>query len=473
MNYPTKMGKNFQTLNKKKMKIKLFQNFSPASKEAWLEQAKKDLKGADFEQQLVTQSAEGFPIYPYYSSEDTVESQWVKAYDNRLNTPSDIPEASARHWVNAVEVTGVDESSINLEIKQVLDHGAEGIILSPSGTQEWDVVFDGIILPYISVWLKPEGDVRHILEGFSSWLKRQGKDKTAMRGGILWDPLHVGFEKPIEMAQQFELAKRIFHWFADYPHFKSLCLDGTVYHNAGATAVQEIGYGLAALVELWDGLTERGIDAQSLFSDLHILTAVGSDYFMEIAKLKTLRIAVHQLAALYRAAILPEDLPLFAMTSTWSKSEQEPHNNLLRNTTEAMAAIIGGCQAILVNSHNPYSSDAFSKRMARNISTILKEEAYFDKSLDPAAGSYYVESLIHTLYQESFALLKKIETEGGWAKLYLQRQIQREVKAVRNQRLLRLTQERIFPNEAVPNSLFEEEYQLKACSHFSMINPSA
>jgi len=91
------MGKNFQTLNKKKMKIKLFQNFSPASKEAWLEQAKKDLKGADFEQQLVTQSAEGFPIYPYYSSEDTVESQWVKAYDNRLNPPSDIPEASARH----------------------------------------------------------------------------------------------------------------------------------------------------------------------------------------------------------------------------------------------------------------------------------------------------------------------------------------------------------------------------------------
>src|SRR5690606_41103816 len=88
-------------------------------------------------------------------------------------------------------------------------------------------------------------------------LKRQGKDKTAMRGGILWDPLHVGFEKPIEMAQQFELAKRIFHWFADYPHFKSLCLDGTVYHNAGATAVQEIGYGLAALVELWDGLTEK------------------------------------------------------------------------------------------------------------------------------------------------------------------------------------------------------------------------
>src|SRR5690606_40325557 len=131
----------------------------------------------------------------------------------------------------------------------------------------------------------------------------------------------------------------------------SLCLDGTVYHNAGATAVQEIGYGLAALVELWDGLTERGIDAQSLFSDLHILTAVGSDYFMEIAKLKTLRIAVQQLAALYQADILPEDLPLLAMTSSRSKSEQEPHNTLLRNTTEAMTANIGGCPAKLSNLH--------------------------------------------------------------------------------------------------------------------------
>src|SRR5690606_31591717 len=140
----------------------------------------------------------------------------------------------------------------------------------------------------------------------------------------------------------------------------------------------------------------RGCDKEEVFRDLFLLTAVGSNYFMEIAKLKTFRVIGTQLALLYKVDLAPRDLHLFAESSYWSKCKTEPYNNLLRNTTEAMSAIIGGCNALIIEPHDKYSQSpqGFSKRMARNISSILKEECYFDKVIDPAAGSYYIENLV-------------------------------------------------------------------------------
>src|SRR5690606_34482783 len=102
--------------------------------------------------------------------------------------------------------------------------------------------------------------------------------------------LRTGFDQPIKIEEQIEEVELIHQLFKPFPRFKSICLDTSVYPHAGGTAVQELGYGFAALVELWDGLTEKGAKAEDLFSDLFIYTAVGSDYFMEIAKLKTFRI---------------------------------------------------------------------------------------------------------------------------------------------------------------------------------------
>lgn len=456
------------------MKSKLFQNFSPASKQAWTDQAKKDLKGSDFDKQLVSMSLEGFPVYPYYALEDTAVTQWIKAYDNKINRAQDVPGEAARHWVNAVEIVGEDEASINSEIKLALQNGADGLILSLSQELDLDKLFDGVLLPYISVWIKPAEEIIPVLENFAGWLGQQASTSD-IPGGIIWDGLRVGFDQAVQIEEQIDRVAFIHRLFSSFPNFRSICLDSSVYQNAGGTVVQELGYGLAALVELWDGLTERGIAPEALFSDLLVFTAVGSDYFMEIAKLKTFRIALHQLAKLYQVDLLPEEMLLFATTSHWSKSVDEPYNNLLRNTTEAMSAIIGGCNVLFVAPHDQRSDtpQAFSKRMARNISTILKEESYFDKAVDPAAGSYFVENLIHSLYEESVTLLKKVESEGGWWKLYAGHQIQKDVKAMRNLKFQQLIQgdvKKIGTTEHISDStlphLSEEDYQLKACSHF-------
>ena len=457
------------------MKHKIFQNFPSADKQAWVDQAKKDLKGGDFEKQLVTIAMEGFPVYPYYAAEDTADTQWIKTYDNRINPISDIPGESARHWINAVEVLGKDEAALNKEIKLLLENGADGLILSLSEGLDLDKVFDGVLLPYISVWIKTSGDILPVVEAFAGWLGRQDLNVSDLKGGILWDGLRLGFDQSIQIEEQIDRIAFIHQLFASYPLFKSICLDSSVYPNAGSTAVQELGYGLAALVELWDGLTGKGIKPEALFSDLFVLTAVGSDYFMEIAKLKTFRIALHQLAKLYKVDLLAEEIQLFASTSRWSKSFDEPYNNLLRNTTEAMSAIIGGCNALFVAPHDQDldTPAVFSSRMARNISTILREESYFDKAVDPAAGSYYIENLIHSLYEESLKLLKNVESEGGWWKLYANHQIQKEVKVMRNikfQQLIQGETKKVGIAERTPDNTFthfqEEDYQLRSCSHF-------
>ncbi|HLW20865.1 MAG TPA: methylmalonyl-CoA mutase family protein [Cyclobacteriaceae bacterium] len=462
------------------MKDKKFQDFPKADKQAWIDQATKDLKGDDFEKQLVSMAIEGFPVFPYYAVEDTKETQWIKTNDNRINPASDIPGNPPRYWTNAVEVAHEDPVVLNEEIKLVLQNGADGLILSLSEKTDLDTIFKDVLFPYISIWIKPTEKPYTSLKFFSDWLQLQGLEPNAIHGGVLWDGLAKGFQQPIQLDVQLDRIYNIHRLFEAFPNFRSICLDTTIYANSGGSSVQQIGYGLAALVELWDGLTERGAGAEELYSNLFIFTAVGSDYFMEIAKLKTLRIALSHLAELYHVNLPPEEVKLFSVSSKWNKSAQEPYNNLLRNTTEAMSAILGGCNVLFVEPHDKYSQvpDAFSKRMARNISNILKEEAHFDKVIDPAAGSYFVENLIEKLYTEAFTSLKAIEAEGGWWQAYANHLIQEDIRKMRRKKIARHAEERFRKPGPITEGIdqheafIEEGYQLRSISQESLLNHS-
>src|SRR5690554_2381591 len=137
------------------MKDKKFQDFPKADKQAWIDQATKDLKGDDFEKHLVSMAIEGFPVFPYYAVEDTEEIQWIKTNDNRINPASDIPGNPPRYWTNAVEVAHEDPVVLNEEIKIVLLKWADGLILSLSEKTDLDDIFKDVLVPYISIWIKP------------------------------------------------------------------------------------------------------------------------------------------------------------------------------------------------------------------------------------------------------------------------------------------------------------------------------
>ena len=182
------------------------------------------------------------------------------------------------------------------------------------------------------------------------------------------------------------------------------------FHNAGATAVQELAFALAAGVDLLAG------DAR----EVSFVFAVGSNYFFEIAKLRALRLLWDQVT---RAFDAPVPLRLHVSTATANKSLYDPYTNLLRVTTEALAAVIGGCDSLIVE---PFE---FAPRLATNLQLLLKHEAHLDQVADPAGGSYYVEWLTDRLARDAWKLFQQVEAQGGYAQA--QPLIDRELAASR------------------------------------------
>ena len=467
--------------NKSKMTENLFLEFDHVSKQEWIELAIKDLKGQDFEKRLVTKSTEGFSLLPFYTEEDSATFSWLKSYNSLINPPSDLPGMSPRIWHNAVNIDTSDLKTASEEIQMVLDNGADALVLELAGKIDFDLLLKDVLPQYIQIWLKPLAFDTAIMEDFFEWYGKKGLKSEELSGGLLWDSFSQAFDHEEDKNTLKQEVSTIHSLSQSYPNFKGICFDAAIYHNAGGNAVQEIGYSLALAVDILDGLTEEGFTAEAVFSNCFLKVAVGSNYFMEMAKLKTFRIAFHQLSFLYEVELNPVSLPVFAETSLWSKSSLDPYNNIIRNTSEAMSAILGGCNTLQVHPHDKafHKPDNFSKRMARNISSILKEESYFDKVIDPTAGSYYIESLINNLYHGSIKLLKETEGVGGWWSSYQKHILQESIRQVRKEKHNQLSTRKTIQvgvNQYVDPKSFpehnsaikEEEYQLKG---FSMGQP--
>ena len=172
---------------------------------------------------------------------------------------------------------------------------------------------------------------------------------------------------------------------------------------------------LAGASELIAALTDRGLAAETLVRHVHVRSAVGTSYFPEIAKLRALRGLLGQVCEAYAPGTRHDDLIVQAVTSGRSMTRFAPYVNLLRTTTAAAAAVLGGCDTLVVR---PFTEpqgrpDAFALRLARTTQLILRDEAYLDKVADPAAGSYYIEQLTEAIARRAWALFQEIEAQGG------------------------------------------------------------
>ena len=415
------------------MTEKLFNDFAHASKQDWVELAIKDLKGQDFEKKLITKSLEGFSLLPFYTEEDSATFGWLQTYNNLINAPSEIPGMPPRLWHNAVSISTEDVRAAAEEIKFVLDNGADALVLELEGKIDFHALLKDVLPQYIQIWLKPKVLDLSALEGFFSWYAQKDLSHHELYGGVIYDSFSQALSAKVQKENIINEIIAIHGQTAGYPNFRGICIDAAVYHNAGGHAVQELGYSLALAVDIIDAMTGSAIDAEAFFKNFFVKSAVGSHYFMELAKVKAFRIAFHQLSVLYQVDVHPVDVHVFAETSQWTKTAIDPYNNIIRNTSEAMSAILGGCNTLQVYPHDSvhHRPDTFSKRMARNISSILKEESYFDKVVDPSAGSYYLESLINNLYQESIKQLKETEALGGWWASYQKHILQESIRQVR------------------------------------------
>jgi methylmalonyl-CoA mutase len=409
---------------KAKMPNPEFYPFPESSHAEWLEQIKKDLKGKVDESTLKSVLWDEIQIAPTYS----FEQRQRNPNPMRFNSESKLPGLPPRIWSNVVSPRTGDEKTTNAEILEVLQLGAEGLVLHLNGTEDLNLILKGVFTAYIPLYFLPLGEARPVLIQVKNWVESRQLTPEMLHGAILWSPTGELFKGKTDLKEQISLAAGLISDYKSFPDFHPITIDFARYSNAGGTGIQELTFGLGELIEILDLFIQQGISADQAVGKIAFHTAIGENHFPEIAKMKTIRSLLMDLISNLGGNLGSEAIHLLASTSDWSKSSLDPNTSLIRQTYEAMAAVMGGCNSLWVKAILGQSTDVLSKRISRNVSTILSEESFLNKVLDPGAGSYYLETLQKEITDLVLKQLEILENDGGWTANFMNRTIHTQIK---------------------------------------------
>ncbi len=301
------------------------------------------------------------------------------------------------------------------------DVGKAGVAID--SVEDMKILFDGIPLDKISVSMTMNGAVIPILANFIVTGEEQGHDRSLLAGTIQNDILKEFMVRNTYIYPP-EPSMRIISDIIEYtsnemPKFNSISISGYHMQEAGANLVQELAYTLADGREYVRAAINAGMDVDKFAGRLSFFFAIGMNFFMEAAKLRAARTLWHRIMTEFGAkSERSKMLRTHCQTSGVSLQEQDPYNNVIRTAYEAMSAVLGGTQSLHTNALDEAIAlpTEFSARIARNTQLILQEETGVTKTVDPLAGSYYVESLTNDLIEKAWAIIEEVEEMGGMTK---------------------------------------------------------
>ncbi|MBS0000876.1 MAG: methylmalonyl-CoA mutase small subunit [Cyclobacteriaceae bacterium] len=417
----------------------LFSEFDEKSKNDWIDLAIEDLRGADFSKKLVWNTQDGISVDPFYTLQDIGDLEYLKKYHNALPVSPE-NSVSPRSWHYMEMISSGNEKKANAMAHEALHMGADGIVfyLPDPGNQDPALLVNELNPHVNPVIFHATFLPDHFTGSYVNLFSRiQAFPIEDISGGLNFDPLreyslsgnldNAGIEGLSVLIRETE----------NMPGFRVVTVNGSHFLNSGSDTVHEIAFCLNSMVEYLDRFTEMGIPLQEIIRNLRFSLAAGTNYFMEIAKLKAFRILFTHILETYGITkVRPQDLQIHCDTSLWTKTIYDPHVNLLRNTTEAMAAVLGGTNSLTILPFDVVfsKSNGFSRRISRNISNLLKEESYFNKVVDPAAGSYYIEMLTDKLIERSLDVFKETEAEGGYVAAFEKGMIQKKIADSRDRK---------------------------------------
>ena len=405
-------------------KERLFDQFPPVTTKEWLDKINSDLKGADFNKKLVWKTNEGFDVKPFYRMEDVENLMYI----NTL--PDQSPylrgtKINNNNWLIRQNIEVTNYSIANRKALTILMRGIDSlgfIISDPESINEknFDLLLERIFLEGVELNFLTNGKAREIIDLIINYVNKSYSDPNKIRGAIEADPLSrlmLNGTLCIPPEEGFDYLASVVNSAASLPHLRVIHLNASNFNNAGADIVQELAFGISMGNEYMAQLTQRGISSDMAASKIRFSFGTGSNYFPEIAKLRAARVLWSVVANGFQVA-REENLKMdiHCVTSEWNKTVYDPYVNMLRTQTEAMSAILGGADSLTVEPFDKVfrHPDEFSERIARNQQLILKEEAYFDKVADPAAGSYYIENLTNLIAENAWKLFLEIEDQGGF-----------------------------------------------------------
>lgn len=435
---------------------KLFEEFPPSEPSDWAKEIVKDLGGKDIST-LDWKPYEGFTVKSFYTADDMDglgyltdslpgEFPYVRGItggknpwriDERITAPS--PSDANRLALNAIE-NGADSLTFICDVRDGVIYG-----IPLQTASDMSKLLKKIPLENVAINFRAGDGAAGILALFLLEAEKRGADLAKLTGSVESDilgRLALTGKFPGGESESFKQLGILVSYVADRaPLLKTILVNGGVFHDSGASAVEELAFTLASGVEYMSRLASEGLSPDVIAAHMKFSFSVGSNYFMEIAKLRAARLLWAEIAERYEPAREEsKQMNIEAQTSPWNKTIFDPYVNLLRGTVEAMAASIGGGEAISVLPLDAVYKEPgeFTLRMARNTQLILKHESYLDRVKDPASGSYYIEKLTDSIAAASLELFLEVEKQGGFVEAFKNGFVQERVLKTRDARDARI-----------------------------------
>jgi methylmalonyl-CoA mutase len=448
--------------------------FTPPSSEEWQAIVIASLGGKSIDT-LATPAYEGFDILPMYRREDIDSIAHVNSF------PGEAPFVRATHaagylrrpWLIAQELESGTPNAYNRSLSFDLEHGQTAVNLlldrptrtgkDPDQAKPGEVGFGGVSLATIEdigqalkgvdlatipIFIRTGTVALPLLAILVAYLRRQGQQTNALQGCLEDDPLGVLAHEgtlPLSLDRAYDEMAQLTVWANRHaPGLGTIAIHTYPYHNAGADAVQELGCALATGVSYLRAMVERGITIDTVEPLMRFDLAIGSNFFIEIAKFRAARLLWSQVIAAFGGDGTAQKLRLHGRTARRNKAALDPYVNMLRVTTEALSAAVSGVDSLHVAPFDDpiRPADDFSRRIARNVQIILQEEAHLTQMIDPAGGSYAVEALTDILARRAWTMLQDIERQGGMADALQNGFIQAQIDGVATKRAANLVRRR-------------------------------
>jgi methylmalonyl-CoA mutase len=439
--------------------------FKPATLAQWQQAAAKSAPGGDVNA-LQWRTPEGISVKPLYTAEDLAAlpqpelAHTLPGFEPYIRGPQATMYA-VRPWTIRQYAGFSTAEESNAFYRQALAAGGQGVSVAfdlathrgydsdhPRVTgdvgkagvaidsvEDMKILFDGIPLDKVSVSMTMNGAVLPVLAGYVVAAEEQGVAQDQLSGTIQNDILKEFMVRNTYIyppAPSMRIVADIIEYTAQQmPKFNSISISGYHMQEAGANQALELAFTLADGKEYVKTAIAKGLDVDAFAGRLSFFWAIGMNFYLEIAKMRAARLLWARIMKGFNAKSAKSlMLRTHCQTSGWSLTEQDPYNNVVRTTVEAMAAVFGGTQSLHTNSFDEAIAlpTETSSRIARNTQLIIQEETHITSVVDPWAGSYMMESLTQEMAAKAWAIIEEVEAQGGmtqavdsgWAKLKIE-----------------------------------------------------
>jgi methylmalonyl-CoA mutase len=383
-----------------------FEEFSGVSLKQWEEKISKDLKGKSISE-LEWTNQDNISLIPYINKENS------KQYENSETSLKSKSNTKSNEWNINKFIKITTEKEANKQATKALSEGVDSLTFRGDDI-DLDILLKDIMIEIIAIHFIVRNPVQLITD-----LKKLCLDRAItfvdLESSISFDYLGNYARKGTWLTSKEQITTDLINTFeaSKDADVKTICASNSYFQKSGATVSQQIGIALAQGTEYLNLMTPH-FEVDELAKKMQFEIAIGNNYFLEIAKLRTFRMLWAKVLTAFGATETTTTINTSTSTLFWS--DKQSKNNMLRATSQAMSAILGGCDMLTISTFDTVSDDkkTYSERIASNVQLILKEESYFDKVVDPANGSYFIENLTEELAEKSWHVFQEIEKKGGY-----------------------------------------------------------